>query len=168
MEQTVAQDLAPVSPLNEFQQAAITQAEKELEDLRKELSTKKYLLDVDKKDVELLKTFIVNDATWKFTEALGIVEVTKELDAIKDGKLFIKALAIEAIYYYMSKVEGTGTKPAGSSFPSITEYLRVLKAITVGVERVKADNEKLNNAEFVLAARMEGIEPDSSIGVENE
>ena len=168
MEQTVAQDLAPVSPLNEFQQAAITQAEKELEDLRKELSTKKYLLDVDKKDVELLKTFIVNDATWKFTEALGIVEVTKELDAIKDGKLFIKALAIEAIYYYMSKVEGTGTKPAGSSFPSITEYLRVLKAITVGVERVKADNEKLNNAEFVLAARMEGIEPDSSIGAENE
>ena len=165
-EQTIEQDLTPVSPLNEFQHAALTQAQNELEDLRKELSAKKYLLDVDKKDVELLKTFIANDAVWKFTEALGIVEVTKELDAIKDGKLFIKALAIEAIYYYMSKVEGTGTKPDGVSFPSITEYLRILKAITVGVERVKADNEKINNAEFVLAARMEGIEPDSSINTE--
>lgn len=165
-EQTIEQDLTPVSPLNEFQHAALTQAQNELEDLRKELSAKKYLLDVDKKDVELLKTFITNDAVWKFTEALGIVEVTKELDAIKDGKLFIKALAIEAIYYYMSKVEGTGTKPDGVSFPSITEYLRILKAITVGVERVKADNEKINNAEFVLAARMEGIEPDSSINTE--
>jgi hypothetical protein len=168
MEQTIAQDLAPVSPLNEFQQAALAQAEKELEDLRKELSTKKYLLEVDKRGVELLKTFIVNDAVWKFTEALGIVEVTKELDTIKDGKLFIKALAIEAIYYYMSKVEGTGTKPVGSAFPSIAEYLRILKAITAGVERVKADNEKLNNAEFVLAARLEGIEPDSSINAVEE
>ena len=168
MEQIVAQDLAPASPLNEFQQAALTQAEKDLSDLRKELSTKKYLLDVDKKDVELLKNFIANEATWKFTEALGIVEITKELDTIKDNKLFIKALAIEAIYYYMSKVEGAGTTTTGKSFPSITEYLRVLKAITVGVERVKADNEKLNNAEFVLAARLEGIEPDSSINTENE
>lgn len=167
MEQNVTQDLAPVSPLNEFQLAALTQAENELEDLRKELSTKKYLLDVEKKDVDLLKAFIANDAPWKFTEALGIVEVTRELDAIKDGKLFIKALAIEAIYYYMSKVEGTGTLPDGKAFPSITEYLRILKAITIGVERVKADNEKLNNAEFVLAARREGIEPDSSI-TENE
>jgi hypothetical protein len=68
----------------------------------------------------------------------------------------------------MSKVEGTGTKPAGVAFPSITEYLRILKAITIGVERVKADNEKLNNAEFVLAARMEGIDPDPSINEENE
>jgi hypothetical protein len=31
------------------------------------------------------------------------------------------------------------------------------------MERVKADNESLRNSEFVVAARREGIEPDSSL-----
>lgn len=161
------ENIVPVNTgsLNEFQLEAIAQAEKDLEDLKKELSTKKYLIDIDKNDIATLKKFILEDAAWKFTECLGIVEIEKELTvAEKDGKLFSRALGIEAIYYYMSKVEGNGTKPTTpSSFKSVAEYIKVLKAITSGVERIKADNEKLNNAEFVLAARMEGIEPDESV-----
>jgi hypothetical protein len=150
------------SPLTAFQQAAIDQAQKDLEDLRKELDTKKYLVDVDTKDIEMLKSFIANDATWKFTESLGIKEVQKELNDLKDGKLFTKALAIEAIYYYMSKVEGAGEKPNTVAFPNIDDYLRCLKAITNAVERIKADSEKIREAEFILAARQEGIDVDSS------
>jgi hypothetical protein len=157
--------LAPASALNDFQLEAIKQAEEELEALRKETSNKKYLIDITKSEIATLKKFILEDAAWKFTECLGIVEIEKELTtAEKEGKLFSKALGVEAIYYYMSKVEGNGTSPSTpSSFKHVTEYIKVLKAITNGVERIKADNEKVNNAEFVLAARMEGIEPDSSI-----
>lgn len=147
--------------LTQFQREALADAEKELEKLKAENDGKKYLVDIEKDDIKLLSDFISKDASWKFTEALGIVEVEKEMKiALKEGKLFIKALAIEAIYYYMSKLEGSGNKPNGSAFPSITEYLRILKGISTAIERVKADNEKVREAEFVLAARMEGIEPD--------
>lgn len=160
--------MQPAGGLNEFQQEAVKQAEKDLEDLKKEIASKKYLIDITKSEIATLKNFILEDAAWKFTESLGIVEIEKELAlAEKEGKLFSKALAIEAIYYYMSKVEGNGNRPnTPKSFTSVSEYIKVLKAITNGVERIKADNEKVNNAEFVLAARMEGIDPDSSVETE--
>jgi hypothetical protein len=83
--------------------------------------------------------------------------------ATKEGKLFVGSLAIEAIYYYLSKVEGKGSSTGTQSFKTAADYIRVLKSITAGVERVKADNEKVRNAEFVVAARREGIEPDQSL-----
>lgn len=150
------------SPLTAFQQAALDQAHEDLEKLKADIESKKYLVDVDKKDIEMLKSFIANDAAWKFTESLGIKEVQKELNTLKDGKLFTKALAIEAIYYYMSKVEGKGEKPTTTAFANIDDYLRCLKAITNAIERIKADSEKLREAEFVLAARQEGIDVDDS------
>ena len=150
------------SPLTAFQQAALDQAQEDLEKLRAEIEAQKYLVNLDKKDIEMLKTFIANDATWKFTESLGIKEVQKELNDLTDGKLFTKALAIEAIYYYMSKVEGAGEKPNTVAFPNIDDYLRCLKAITNAIERIKADSEKIREAEFILAARQEGIDVDAS------
>ena len=150
--------------LNDFQKSALEEAEKQLESLRKEHSTKKYLIDLKKDDIVLLSEFISTDAPWKFTECLGIVEVAKELDTcVKSGKLLTSAVAVEAIYYYMSKVEGKGNTTNSNSFVKLNDYLRVLKAITTGLEKIKADSEILKNAEFVVAARREGIEPDSSL-----
>jgi hypothetical protein len=152
------------SPLNQFQQAALEAAEKELTDLENEMAAKKYLVDISKDDVKMLDNFIKEDAPWKFTESLGIVEVEKSLkEAVKDGKIFTTSLAIEAIYYYMSKVEGKGKTPNATSFKKAEDYIRILKGITSAMEKVKVDNEKVKNAQFVVAARREGIEPDSSI-----
>jgi hypothetical protein len=152
------------SPLTNFQKDALDVAEKELETLREEVSNKKYLLDLDKKDLETLNKFIIEDATWKFTESLGIIEVEKEMKkAIKEGKLFTNAVAIEAIYYYMSKVEGNGRSVKATAFENVDSYLKVLKAITGGIEKVKIETEKVRQAEFVVAARREGIEPDASV-----
>ena len=151
------------SPLTTFQQQALEVAEKELDSLRKEMENKKYLIDFSKSDLQTLNNFILENAPWKFTESLGIIEVEKELKkAIKDGKLFTNAVAIEAIYYYMSKVEGNGKTTNASAFKNIEEYLQILKAITNGIERIKADNEALRQAEFVTAARREGIEPEQT------
>jgi hypothetical protein len=162
-----AQTIAPEkmdSPLNQFQQAALEAAEKELVDLENEMSSKKYLVDIVKDDVKMLDSFIKDDAPWKFTESLGIIEVEKALkEAVKDGKIYTTALAIEAIYYYMSKVEGKGKTPNASAFKKAEDYIRILKGITGAMEKVKVDSEKVKNAQFVVAARREGIEPDSSI-----
>lgn len=150
--------------LTDFQKSALETAEKELETLKKEVESKKYLVDLNKEDLARLNSFICNDAPWKFTEALGILEVEKEMGkATKEGKLFTKALAIEAIYYYLSKVEGSGDSTKTSSFINVADYIKVVKAITSSVERIKQDNERVRNAEFVVAARREGIEPDQSI-----
>ena len=151
----------PTNSLTAFQQAALVTAEQELEAMRKELGTKKYLIDVKKEDIALLVKFNENDAPWKFTECLGVVEVEKELkNATKEGKLYTTAVAIEAMYYYLSKVEGKGKGTNTEAFKDVTDFIRVLKAITNGVDRIKTDNEKFRNQEFVVAARREGINTD--------
>ena len=152
----------PVSSLNDFQINAVEASEKDLEVLRVELSTKKYLIDLKKEDIALLVKFNEKDAAWKFTECLGIVEVEKQLkDATKESKLYTGAIVIEAMYYYLSKVTGKGKGTDTEAFKDVTDFIRVLKAITNGVERIKADNEKLRNQEFIVAARREGINTDS-------
>lgn len=150
--------------LNEFQLKVLADAEEALEKMEKEHASKKYLIDIKKNEIEKLSSYILNDAPWKFTECLGIKEVEKDLkECIKTGKLFLSGIAVEAIYYYLSKVDGAGIKTNTSSFENIDQYLSVLKPITGGIERIKADTEKMENARFVVAARREGIEPDSSL-----
>lgn len=163
-----AENISPKEKtLSDFQLAALEKAEKDLEDLKKEIEKKKYLVDLKKEDISKLRSFIMKDAKWKFTEALGIIEVNKALDeASKAGKLFTSSLAIEAIYYYMSKVEGKGMTTDSNSkdaLQNLEDYIRVLKAITGCIEKIKLDTEKVRNAEFIVAARREGIDPDSSI-----
>jgi hypothetical protein len=163
-ETTTITEVKSENPLADFQQEALEQAEKDLVALREELNKKKYLIDLKKEDIVLLDKFNKQDAPWKFTECLGVIEIEKELkEAIKSGKLYIGAMPIEAIYYYMSKVEGKGKSTDATAFEKVEDYIRILKAITGGMERVKADNESLRNSEFVVAARREGIEPDSSL-----
>lgn len=162
--QAIEQNQPQKTELNEFQLAALKEAEKQLENLKKENSAKKYLVDLKKQDIELLSKFICNDAPWKFTESLGIKEVNKELqEAIKSGKMFSTAVAIEATYYYLSKVEGKGTSTNTTAFAHIEDYLRIIKSITNALERTKVDTEKVRQAEFVVAARREGIDTDDTI-----
>lgn len=166
--ETTEKEVGLENPLNEFQEKALKEAEEKLEKLKTELSSKKYLIDCSKDDIKMLEEFNRVDAPWKFTECLGIVEVKKDLkEAVKSGKLYINAIAIEAIYYYLSKVEGKGETTNTKSFANIQDYIRVLKAITGSMERVKSDTEKLRNAEFVVAARREGIDTDSETGTQD-
>lgn len=162
MEATTVEN--PVTSLTDFQKEALEKAEKDLDVLRDEIMKKKYLIDLSKSDIVLINNFNNNDAPWKFTECLGIVEIEKELkESVKSGKLYIGAMPIEAIYYYLSKVEGKGKTTNTTTFTNLEDYIRVLKAITTGMERMKIDNEQLRNAEFVVAARREGIEPDVTV-----
>lgn len=149
--------------LTEFQQKKLDEAKKELEAMEKEHSTKKYLVSISKEDFAELKNFINEKAKWKFTEVLGVEEVLKDFKKTKENLIYIKGVAVEAVYYYLSKVEGNGHNFSNDDFESIDSYLRILKEFSNIVEKIKKDSDKINEMKFVVAARQEGMEPDDSI-----
>lgn len=148
--------------LTEVQKEAFIQAQKDVDDFDKELATKKYLVDLTKEDVIVIQNFIERDAQWKFMESLGIGEVLKELKTSvdKNGKVFIPAVAVEAIYYYLSKVEGVGNTVNSASIGTVDVYLRLLKAVNNARSSVATDNEKKKRLEYVLTCRAEGLDPE--------
>jgi hypothetical protein len=141
-------------------------AEKERNEIKEKVENFIYEVDLNADDVKILQSFILRDAPWKFTESLGILEIEKELQVAVETKTKIKtkALGIEAIYYYLSKVEGNGKSVKSTSFKATEDYIRVLRGISQAKEKIEENNEKLNRAEFVLAARREGIEPEQETG----
>ena len=147
------------TPLENFQKTALENAEKDYKTLKERMDNAVYVIDIDKKSMDLLFDYIMKDAPWKFTECLGILEVEKELRAnYKAGKFSGSPVALEAIYYYMSKVQGNGKFTDFASFKSIEDYLKVLKPISAAIEMIKMDTEQLKKAEFIVSSRREGID----------
>ena len=169
MESEKIQDMkSEKGELNTFQLKALEDAEKALDKLREETSTKKYLIEMDQTGIDGLLVFIQELAPWKFTEGLGIIEVEKELiTCSKKGKLFISGLAIEAIYYYLSKVEGKGKLVTSNLKVTLETYIGFLTPIMQTLEKVKADSALVSEAEFVVSARREGIDPTSETSGES-
>ena len=147
--------------LTDVQQAALKNAQEELANYRQELETKKYLADVSTKMVNALSAFMNNEAPWKFTESLGVIEVQKELEScVKKGKLFMSAISFEALYYYISKIEGNGNTVNSKAITSMSDYIEIIKSINVVRKVIANENEKLKELEFIVASRAEGIMPD--------
>jgi len=147
--------------LTDIQQEAYEKADKELQEFNKEIETKKYLIDLTKDEGTILLNFIVNDANWKFTESLGINEVIKNLQETikKSGSVLLTGTAIEAIYFYLSKVEGVGQKVNSSSIKTVDVYLKLLKALNITRNKVAVDVEKQKQLEYISVCRAEGVEP---------
>lgn len=151
----------PLVQLTDAQVKAYEAAQAEVDAFRKEMETKKYFADMSESDIKVLQNFLLKDAPWKFTESLGIREVNKEIEESlkKKGKLFMGATAFEAMYFYLSKVEGTGEKVTASSIADLETYLRLLKNINAARSSVAEDNKKLQHLEYVAASRSEGLDP---------
>lgn len=134
--------------LTKEQKAQLKKTEDRLEKLREEhiatkeeFSTKKYPTGIqDKESLDFLINFMENDATWSFTEALGVVEAVKALSSakIKSKAILLGQLEIEAIYYFFSKHTGTGLKEAET-------FVKLLKPINVALEKVREDQSKLDH-----------------------
>jgi hypothetical protein len=147
--------------LTDVQAQALEQAQKDLENFRSELETKKYLAEVNGETIKSLLQYVTDEAPWKFTESLGIKEVQKELEACaKSGKLFMNAISYEALYFYLSKIEGKGQKTNSEAITSLDMYLTVLKSLNVVRNVIAQENEKLKEMEFIVASRSEGLDPE--------
>jgi hypothetical protein len=136
-----------------------------IENREKELSTKKYIIKGGEVTGKALIAFVENDAQWKFSEALGVGECHRQLvegvsNIGKAKELFVPALALEALYYFLTKVEGKG-------LASANDYVNnLLKPITDALGRSKSDREALDQLVRDLGTIESAI--DTGATIENE
>lgn len=141
------------------------QLKAKIESREKELSTKKYIIKGGETTGKALIAFVENDAQWKFSEALGIGECHRQLiesvSNIKKAKeIFVSAMALEALYYFLTKVEGKGLSSANSYVNNL------LKPITDALGRSKSDRESLDQLLRDLGTVESAI--DTGATIENE
>lgn len=129
----------------------------ELESFNKEIQTKVYPVKLESDFIlaELI-TFIENEASWKNMEALGIIEVSKVLNSerltgIKSGNIYLQSLPIQALSFFLSKVESKGIKAA-------EQHIKFIKPIDDALKLIKLDKDKLNSLQSEHAAAENGIE----------
>lgn len=142
---TDGQDQPLVSKLSKEERIQMAaELQKEIESRHKELETKYYIVQGGADAGQKLLNFVKNEAQWKFTEAVGIVEMTKEIqkaiDKAKDSKeLFLQVLPLEALWFFINKVEGVGVEKAAY----FHEHL--IKPVGEALSRVKTDRDKIND-----------------------
>ena len=134
----------------------VKKAMQALEDMRKENSTKEYLVKMDVTLLEFYENFMNYQAPWKGKEALGVFEVLKKIekiksDGIKNNSIYLNNLHIEATHYFLTKYEGKGSD-------LVPHYVQIYKNIEDALQRVAADNQKAKDLEKELVAAQQGIE----------
>lgn len=135
-------------------QDKIAAAKKKVEEFSEETKNKVYPVKIDTYDnLEMLRSFIKNDAVWNNMEALGIIELNKQLEKqeVKNGNIFLKALEVDAINHFLSKVEGNGLESA-------INHITLMKAVNGALTLVKADTNMMNQLLVELDAAEHGIE----------
>jgi hypothetical protein len=139
-----AEDVPSVSSLTNEERLELVEAlQKEIDERTAEINKKYYVVDGGADTGKALLKFVVEEAQWKFTEAYGIMECSKELEAaIKkaevDKVLFLQILPIEALWFFLNKVEGKGYKEARYY------HDQLLKPIGSALHNIKADRDAVN------------------------
>jgi hypothetical protein len=160
-EATLTIEKAPVDIDGKLEQRQKLAAdlEKKLNDFRAELETKTYLVEGQIVTAKAIHDFITNDAKWNFSESMGIIETRKQLDVIikdletgKRKEIMLSTLALEAIYYFLSKETGVGLSSALHYFNTI------LKPVTDSLSRAKQDKEKKDQLERDLGQVQNAID----------
>jgi hypothetical protein len=136
----------------------LEKATKELEDFAKSLEGKQYAINVGDHDtLDEFVDFIENKAEWKGAESRGIEKLyTKLKDAeLTSEHIFLSALEIEGLHYFLSKNSGTGVASAA-------KHLKLDKIVAAGLAIIKGDNQKLMKLEGSRDAIRHGIQMDTT------
>jgi hypothetical protein len=129
--------------------------ESEIAQKKDELKNKLYAITFTEELLERYENFIMNEAEWNSTEALGIKEVHKQIqrikkEGVKNSVIFMGALPLEASHYFISKSKGRGLKEAQG-------FLDLYKPFDQALSDAKNDVAHLKDLEKQLAAAMQGI-----------
>lgn len=136
-------------------------ADKEWSAAVEEQKTKKYLVNLKKDDIKLLDSYIQNKAPWSGANAFGIVELSKlTKDAVSKGKLFIDAIAIEAVLHFLNKVEGTGTKSTNSDYTAISLKDAIIEVLAAK-ESIKKDADRIAHLQYIVSSYAQGVDPNA-------
>jgi len=136
-------------------QELVNSLEKELGDKRKENREKLYAISMKESLLRRYENFMAEEAEWNSTEALGVVEVNKQIqkiksEKIKDNVIYMGALPIEATHYFLNKVKGKGLTEASN-------FIELYRSFDQALNDVKSDNQILQDLEKNLSAAMQGI-----------
>lgn len=142
--------------LSKIDQAKIQDLKKKIADKKEQISNKEYAVGINASCFQTLYDFITTEAEWNQTESIGVIEVVKVLDAvkkegIKDNTIFLQALPLEAIHYFLSKKKGKGLQEA-------VTFLDMWKPIDLALQSAKNDAVEIKDLEKELAAAEQGIE----------
>ncbi len=135
--------------------ALIKELTEKLDSKKSEIRTKVYAVSCTKEIFSVYTDFIRNKAEWASTEALGVIQINKEIqkiekDGIKDNVIFLGALPLEASHYFISKSRGTGIESAN-------EFITLYKAFDQALSDAKKDASEVKDIEAQLNAAMQGI-----------
>ncbi len=143
--------------LSRLNQDRINAAEENLNNAKRKLSTKVYAVQFESdSQIEQYVNFMQQDAEWREKEALGVIEICKVIDKLKDDGiknniLYLQALPLEASHYFISKQSGKGLTEA-------KRFIELLKPFEQALESAKADAREIQDLERELAAAQQGIE----------
>jgi hypothetical protein len=98
---------------------------------------------------------MTEEAEWNSTEALGVLEINRQIqkikkDGIKDGVIYMGALPLEASHYFISKAKGKGVDSARN-------FVSLYKAFDQALTDTKQDAAVIKDLEQQLNAAMQGI-----------
>jgi hypothetical protein len=141
----------------EVDQKRVEELQSALDKKQKELSNKVYGVSMNSKDLEVYND-IVSSLEWRGKEALGILEITKKLDQIKEegiksGVIYMNALEIEASHYFLNKFSGKGKSLAN-------DFIRIFKAFEQSLTNISLDNKEFDDLKKDLAAAQQGLESE--------
>ena len=128
----------------------------ELDAFNGELKTKVYPVKIESAEaLAQLIDFIEHDAPWENMEALGVIEVSKVLNAekikgVKSGNIYLQSLPIQALSFFLSKVKSKGLTEA-------VKHLSFVKPVDEALKLIEQDNDKLNQMDSELSAAEHGI-----------
>lgn len=146
----VEQDVAPPA----IDPAKVEAAKKKVEDFQKEIDGKVYPVKIEnEQNLSALRTFIREEACWNNMEALGIIELNKQLTKaeLKGGNIYLRALELDALNHFLNKVEGYGLESAEA-------HVKLVQAANGGMSLVQADVRQMNQFLVELDAAEQGIE----------
>ena len=134
-----------IAEKNEQRQKLVDLLSEKIEQKEKTIASKLYLIEGEEKVADAVIDFLQNKAQWKFSESLGIMECIRQVNEAKSNitkkktkQFLIPSLSLEAIYYFLTKVEGVGITQAN-------DYVNnLLKPISDALSRAKSDREEID------------------------
>jgi predicted Holliday junction resolvase-like endonuclease len=138
-------------------QEKVEALQKTVEAKEAELAKKVYVVEMNE---SLLQTYaeVMETIQWKGKEALGIVEIFKKIDAIKEKGIsnnvaFLGALEIEASHYFFNRFETSGSEVA-------ERFIKLFTAFETALGNISADNKELTSLKQDLAVAQQGLEAE--------
>jgi hypothetical protein len=136
-------------------EAKVAALQKALEAKTADLSNKVYAVSMDSASLEIYSK-VIESITWRGKEGLGILEITKKLEEVKNkgisnDVIFLNALTIEASHYFLNRYESSGSGNAES-------FIDLFKKLEQALSNISQDNKDLEDLKKDLAAAQQGLE----------